>query len=278
MALKNAPAVAKSMLPANLEKQMREDAAKGAKRAQALGGGAQFMSIRGGILTFQQTPVPGNKMLAVILGDIFENAWYKEEFDQDNPVPPNCYAFGDEVSDLAPHEQAEDKQNDTCAGCEKNKFGSAEKGRGKACKNMVRMALMHADSLKGNITKDAQIAFLKIPPTSATGPWKSYCDSLDKLHGRPPYGVITEVSLVPDIKTQYKVVFTHVKNISDKKQLAAIYMKRQEMLSQLAQPYQPIDASALKKPAKSKKGGGKQQQTRQAPAQAQQRAGGRGRF
>jgi hypothetical protein len=199
----NVPAVRKNTLPANIEKQMKEDAAKGAKKVANIGVG-QFMSIRGGILAFQGTPVPGNKMLAVVLADIFENAWYKEEFDADNPTPPNCYAFGDDEQSMAPHAQAEDKQSDACSGCEKNKFGTAEKGRGKACKNGMRMAVMHADSLKGDVTKDAQVAFLKIPPTSMPG-WAQYVKSLENLHGRPAYGVITEISVVPDMKTQYKV-------------------------------------------------------------------------
>jgi hypothetical protein len=271
----NVPAVRKNTLPANIEKQMKEDAAKGAKKVANIGVG-QFMSIRGGILAFQGTPVPGNKMLAVVLADIFENAWYKEEFDADNPTPPNCYAFGDDEQSMAPHAQAEDKQSDACSGCEKNKFGTAEKGRGKACKNGVRMAVMHADSLKGDVTKDAQVAFLKVPPTSLPG-WAQYVKSLENLHGRPAYGVITEIAVVPDMKTQYKVTFNFVKKIDDKQKLGAVFMKAKEYAGNLATPYQPIDTSAMKKKPGGKKAAGRGQPAARQPAQ-QARQQPRGKF
>jgi hypothetical protein len=243
-------AVRKATLPANWEQQMRDDAKKGRAREASVAIG-QFMSTRGGILAFQGTPVPGNKLQCVILAAILENAYYPGEFDPDNPTPPACYAFGDLDADMAPHEQAPDKQSPSCPTCDLNKFGSAERGKGKACKNGRRMAVMHADSLKGDL-KDASIAFLKIPPTSL-GSFASYVKQIDNLVGKPLYAVVTEIGIVPDPRSQYKVVFGLVKAISDKKLLGAVFLKAREMQADIAFPYQAIDTAGLKRrPAKAK--------------------------
>jgi hypothetical protein len=254
-------AVRKNTLPANWEQQMKEDAARGRAQMASVAVG-QFMSTRGGILAFQGTPVPGNKLQCVVLAYIFENAYYSEEFDPDNPSAPVCYAFGDPASrqpeaEMAPHEQAPDKQNADCQTCDFNKFGSAERGRGKACKNGFRLAVMHADSLKGDL-KDASTAFLKIPPTSRAG-FAAYVKQIDDLSGGSVYGVVTEVSIVPDPRSQYKVVFSQVKRITEKRLLGAVFLKAKEMERDIAFPYQAIDTAGLKrKPAKPAKKGARQ--------------------
>ncbi len=60
---------ASANLPANWESKMKEDAAKAVKQEASVSVG-QFMSIRGGILQFQQTPVPGNKFQGVIISAV----------------------------------------------------------------------------------------------------------------------------------------------------------------------------------------------------------------
>lgn len=256
MATKNLPARAKSNLPVNWQEQMKADAQKGKKQAEHIGVG-QFMSTRGGVLQFMGTPVPGNKMNAVILASCLENAFYPGEFDPDNPTPPACYAFGDDDESLKPHDAVKKPEADACADCEKNKFGSAETGRGKACKNGVRMGLMHADELKKDID-GAQIAFLKIPPTSLPS-WKAYQDQLDQLGGNTPcYGVVTEISIQPDPKAQFKVLFNVVRKI-DNKVMPGVFQKAKKTEGNLVQPYQEIDTSALKKGAKKPARNGTQQ-------------------
>lgn len=274
-------------LPANWEKQMAADAERAVKQEASVSVG-QFMSIRGGILQFQQTPVPGNKFQGVVLAAILENAYYTEEFDPQNPSSPGCYAFSDPTVDpeqqeklMQPHELAPDRQSPTCGECQWNKFGTAEKGRGKACKNGRRMALIHVDDLKKD-PKDWTVAFLKIPPTSLPG-WASYVRSISDMAGRPPYAVVTEVAVVPDTKSQYKVTFNLVKKVEDKKALGACFMKHNELDKSIGFPYQVIEvpqngkktaqpaARAGKKAVKKAKGGAaasRQAPQRQAPPPA----------
>jgi len=245
----NAIAVARNNLPVNWEAQMRADAA-GYKEAVANIGVGQFMSTRGGVLTYQQTPVPGNKMRVVILDAILVNAFYPGSFDPDNPVPPVCWAFGRKESEMAPTGEIPDQQNDACSGCKQNKFGSAEKGRGKACKNGVRLGVLHADSLKGAGIAEAAVAFLNIPPTSLPS-WSQYVKSLEATTGLPPYGVVTEIALVPDAKTQFKLTFTLVEKIKDRKLLGAVFAKHGDVAQTIDFAFQPADETA--KPAKRTK-------------------------
>ena len=155
--------------------------AKFAKAADAteahVGGGGQFIKTRGGVLEFQGAEVPGNAMNVVVTDHVLENNFYGDKYDPDNPQPPICYAFGRTDKEMVPHEEAADPQADSCAECPWNKFGSADKGRGKACKNQRRLALIPEDGL-GDL-ENAETAYLKIPVTSGKA-WAGYVRSLDE--------------------------------------------------------------------------------------------------
>src|ERR1017187_9247309 len=73
-----------------------EELARQADIAAAVTGAARgtFISIRGGIITVDKTPIPGNKLELVVLNHCFENAFYEDSYDEGNPVPPVCFAFG----------------------------------------------------------------------------------------------------------------------------------------------------------------------------------------
>src|ERR1017187_3936687 len=86
-----------------------------------------FVSFRGGILTIDKTPMPGAKIEAVITNHCFENAYYDQKWDEDNPVPPVCFAFGVAKpgmsaaqleaieSSMVPHEKSTKPQSKSCA-------------------------------------------------------------------------------------------------------------------------------------------------------------------
>ncbi len=164
---------------------------------------------------------------------------------------------------IAPHDQAPEKQSPGCHDCQWNKFGTAEKGRGKACKNSRRMGLIHVDDLKKD-PKDWTVAFLKIPPTSLPG-WAAYVRQLNEMAGRPAYTVVTEVAVVPDTKSQYKVTFNLAKKIDDKKALAACFMKHSELDKTIGFPYQVIEGPANGSKGAQKKAGKKAPPAARAP-------------
>lgn len=241
--------------------------AEAAAQAEANTGGGKFISVRGGVLTWNGAAIPGNKMAVIVLDAIFENAFYEGEFDPDSPTSPTCFAFGRVEKELSPHEivvEAGSQQNEQCAGCEKNEFGSADKGKGKACKNTRRLALIPAGQFdakgKFKLIDDpdyylkGEHAFIKLPVTSVAG-WAKYVKQLKDAVGRPPYAMITQISVQPDPKSQFKLVFEAMQNVNDKIG-PAVVTRRKEMGSLLMQPYQ-LNGEREEKPAKGKKGGKK---------------------
>jgi hypothetical protein len=151
------------------------------------------------------------------------NKYYSIAYDGDNIQPPDCYAFGRDEKKLAPHEVAGKKQCEFCANCAKNQFGSAAQGRGKACSNRRKLALVEAGTLLNRKFKAydkeelerANVGYLEIPPTSINT-WGAYVKQVACVIKRGPQTVYTKISLVPDNKTQFRVCFELVGPIPDK--------------------------------------------------------------
>lgn len=237
MATKNVPAKRAADLPANWEEQMAADASAEAAAVAGIGGGT-WLSIRNGVLKFQATPTPDSQLDCVVLGSLFDFAYYGGvPFDADNPASPVCWALGPIEKELEPSEESHDRQADACAGCPQNEFGSSDRGKGKACKNQVRLALLHVDNLRPDLIHDAQIVMLRVPPTSLTA-WAAHVKKIANTLEKPPYAVVTRVSVAPDDKVQVRVSFEVQDDIRDKKLLGAIFAKRQEALKLLETPYQ----------------------------------------
>ena len=183
--------------------------AKKAVETEASVAVGQFLSIKGGTLSFGGNPFPGNKMDAIIAHSVLENAYYGVRYDPDNPAPPLCYAFGDDNDEMKPHPDVTEQQHATCKGCPMNEFKTAKNGKGKACKNIRRLAILApSNPLTVDSIKKAELAFMKVPVTSVKS-WATYVRTIEALRHRPPSVVITEISVVPDPKTQVKVNFAH---------------------------------------------------------------------
>ena len=215
------------------------------------------VTCRSGQLSIGGQAIAGNKLSIVVVGSIFENNYYDPEFDYDPDAPrsPICFAFAKKEEELVPHEDSSEVQHESCKGCEWNEFGSAAKGRGKACKNIRRLALMSASPLTADGIKDGEIAYMKLPVTSGPG-WAAYVNMLSAVHKRPPFAVITEIGAVPDPKTQFKITFTHKGNIEDDELLGLLDEKNDGTFKFLAVPYQAnsAEAPAKKKPVAKGKG------------------------
>jgi len=232
-----------------------EDLAKYAKEAsdkeQTPAG--SFISVKSGVLTVAGQPVKDNKAVVVVLHSIYENAMYDGKFDPDNPRPPCCYAFSEDEEGLKPHEKSSEPQHEQCRGCPKNEFGTADTGKGKACKNIRRLALISSNGLTADNIKDVEAFFFKLPVTSVKA-WSLYVKNIANVLKRPPFGVLTEIAVVPDAKTQFKVTFNEVGTV-ESELMAGIMAKRAEVAESIAFPYP--EARAEEEPAKPAKGKGR---------------------
>lgn len=221
-----------------------------------------FFSIKSATLMYNDAPMPGNKMGVIILGGILENVYYDTKYDPNDPTPPACYAFGTDDKTMAPHEQVValgTAQNADCRTCEHNQFGSAETGRGKACGNRRRLALVAGGTIDQNSGKFSpfpledieagELAFLKVPPMSLKG-YAAFVKQLSGVLRKPPHAVFTKVSVVPDPKSQFRILFEPLGELPNA--MIPMVMKRhEEAMALIDAPYPaPEEDSAPAKPAR----------------------------
>lgn len=257
----------------DISKKWEAQAVKAVAEVPASGG--TFLSTKGGILTFGEEAMPGNQVCVIILDAILENTAYEGRYDPDNKAPPICYAFGrlDEQKDMAPDPSMEKfpeyfvPQAESCAVCPLNEYGSADTGRGKACQNRARLALLPAGYFtpkRGSKDfeleifedpahfKTADIAHLKLPVLSVKNYFK-FVNDVAAAHRRPPHGVIARVYLEADAKAQFKVCFEMLEVVSD--ELAEIIMARnEEATAAKIGGYQPPEKKEQPKAAGSLRG------------------------
>ena len=215
--------------------------------------GFKSISTRGGILSVDDNAVDDNELRVIILASTHENQFYTEDYDADKPATPICYAFGDDDEALTPHEDAPEKQNESCNGCEHNEWGSADKGKGKACKNVRRLVCITEDALESaEALADAEARMLKLPVMSVKN-WTAYVKrTLEEDVKRPSYGVITRIKLVPDAKSQFKVQF-HFEDLVefDQELYDAMKKKAKEAKDNIGKAYPVFEPE--EKPARGKK-------------------------
>jgi len=128
-----------------------------------------------------------DRVSGIIVDFIAKKAWYPNPYDKDNIVPPHCFGLDFVAhSALEPSENSPERQCETCATCPKNAFGSAENGKGKACKDSYVLALLGPDAEEGSPLMTLEI--------SATGikPFEKYVRDLARETGKAPYAFVTE--------------------------------------------------------------------------------------
>ena len=166
----------------------------------------------GGGLAFE---VPGEEETAVaseLIGVIVDqhsmNAYWSQKYDGQKNAP-DCVSMDGKVGMARPDANVAWAGGcQDCVTCPLNQFGSAEDGRGKACKNMKRVALLR----EGEILP----LLITIPPTSVRE-WNTYMVNLtSKL--KKPYSVVTKIKLAKATNasgiTYSKGVFSRVKDLS----------------------------------------------------------------
>lgn len=234
---KAAPAASKSTALAEYKEELAKLAKDAAAQESGIGGG-KFFSTKAGVLSYDDEKMPGNRVACIILASRNENVFYEEKYDPENPTPPDCYAFGTDDKSMGPFSEVEEPLSDKCVSCPKNQWGSADKGRGKACRNLRRLALIPAGSFNkaGDLELfdedqlvESSIAFMKVPPTSITA-YAKYVKQLAAAE-KPPCVVITEIQLEPDSDSQFKFNFTALDDVDG--DLVPMLLKRHKEANEL---------------------------------------------
>lgn len=248
------PAAPKSTGMTVFEEEMAKEAEDAAAKERPASG---MISLRGGVMTYQEQPIKDNTFLAVILDSVHENRFYTERFDPENPSSPVCFALSGTGDSMAPHELSVEKQHETCEGCPRLEWGSALNGsRGKACGEVRRLAVIPVSALESaEAVKTSELAVLKVPVTSVKN-WANYVNNVRNMHRRPPYGMVTEIKLVPDAKTQFKLLFSAKGLVDSDELLGAIRERRASVQNVLMVPYEQ-QAEAEEETSKPQKKAGR---------------------
>lgn len=184
------------------------------------------------------------ELCVIVVGDMRENSYYGSAYDPNaDPAPPVCFAFAEDGNEktMEPHPamQADEyfePQNDACGTCALNKYGTADKGKGKACRNVVRLCLIPAgayfekkgsrdldlemyvsnDDLEGSEEhiRTADSYMLKVPPTSIRN-FSSYVNAMRSEYRRPAAGVITRIYTAPMDKGGHELRFEPIELVPD---------------------------------------------------------------
>ncbi len=135
-----------------------------------------------------ETVLDSNTLEAVIVGanPRLSKTWYAKEWNPDvEATGPDCYS----LDGVSPHSAVEAPQNDLCASCEHNAWGSKVTPNGqqvKACSDQKRLAIVAADDPEG------AVYLLSVTPAALKG-LNQYQKELS-VRGIAPEIVRTKVS------------------------------------------------------------------------------------
>lgn len=199
-----------------------------------------WASFRSGIFTINGVRMKDNKVEAIMLHAAFENQFYKNKFDPNKYETPVCFALSEDGENMVPHKDSPEPQAATCDECSRAVWGTGDNGKGKACKNVRRLAFMASTDLEGDIAK-AEVVLAKIPVTSAKN-YSTYASQLSNVLHIAPLQAVTEMHVVPDAATQFQVNFGFIRRIEDEGQLRALLARREDIHPLIFAPYSKATA------------------------------------
>lgn len=212
----------------SIQEQIAAQIARQNETAQGLRSSGSYIGFKNAQLKVDGIAIPANQLDVRVLAALSERAWYSKDFDADAVQVPDCYALDNDV----PHEQASNPQADSCAECKHNKWGSAVRGKGKACRESARVIVIPANVPLAS----AQMYTAKVPVTSLSTvtSFTSRCGQANKLMGE----FVTKLSVTEDKKTFFKVHLQPVE-VTPEMDMAAL-LKCQDAAYQLAMTPYPV--------------------------------------
>jgi hypothetical protein len=234
-------------LPTTWEGELAKHAVAAAQAERPMLG---FISLKAGVMTYEGQAIPGNKLNCIVVGSIQERTFYEERYDPNNTATPVCFAFHLGIDNVPwiPDNHSPKKQHAECVTCPRNAWGSDLNGRkGKACKEKRKLVVIPQS---GN---SKEMAIISVPVTSVRN-WSNYVNGVAASAKRPPWGVVTEISVAPHATKQIEVKFSPVEVLPDDK-LQEVFDKIPMAMAVLSQPYEaqpepaaePEDAKPKKK-------------------------------
>jgi hypothetical protein len=205
-----------------------------AERIAGLGGGSSnLIRVKNRAFTLPDGTVVQKRLRGIVLGWNYFYQYYKEAYNPNKPQFPDCFAIGDVAKNLAPSDNSPEKQNDVCATCQWNQWGSSSTGAGKACQNRVQIAFQIAEH-----GPDSDILRISVSPTGLKN-WREYVEALAAKKA-DPVQVVTEF-FFDDSVSYDRLMFraTAKTDQSELKHYAANFDQAEQMLA--TEPTPPSD-------------------------------------
>lgn len=214
-----------------VQERIAQQLARQQEAASGLRNSGAYISFKNANLKVDGVPIPNNTADVRVLAAIGERTYYAGEYDSDQVQVPDCYSLDNSPE---PHPEAADPQAAKCADCPQNKWGSATRGRGKACREGARLIVVPS-----NVPlKSAPMYTAKIPVTSlnTVTSFASRCAQAGKLSGE----FVTALSVVEDKKSFFKVHLT-IKELSADLDPSELLAKQDAAYELAMTPYPNLD-------------------------------------
>jgi hypothetical protein len=185
-------------VPAHLAARVGKPSALAQAMAGGITGGSDFprISIKGARFRIvedgTETVINQTSLDVVVVGanPRLSKTWYAKEWNKDaEPTAPDCYS----LDGVGPHPESTSPQNDLCASCKWNAWGSKVAPNGqqlKACSDKKRLAVVAADDATG------PVYLLEVTPAALKG-LNAYQKELS-VRGIAPEIVRTRISFDTD--------------------------------------------------------------------------------
>jgi len=169
--------------------------------------------------------IEGPEIEVVIIDFVSTNLFYPDAYDPDSPQQPSCFAIGKEPSTLTPSTNSDNQEAATCSACPNNQFGSADNGKGKACKNTRLLAVADV-----NAGEDADIWVLAVSPSSLKT-FDAYVKKLSSKHGTVPIAALTRIGLSQAV--DYASPTFTLERMLDTQEVETFFQRREEAMQRL---------------------------------------------
>lgn len=134
----------------------------------------------------------GNSVDMVVLDFMNRYNFFLQPFDKNTITPPDCYAIGRVINDMAPEQDSPAIQHTVCRSCPMNQYKSHRNGTAKACQNRYWAAvlLVNPDDPEAHNRPDAPIYILDLSPTNRK-PFEQMLTSVTSAMGAPIKAIVT---------------------------------------------------------------------------------------
>lgn len=175
------------------------------------------ISTQGKIFTLPDGRTSSGPLKLIVLDWRIVHSYYTGIYDPAKRASPDCWALSTNLDCAPDPAKVKAAKCDSCAKCPFNEWGSAATGKGKACKESRRLAVIPTDA-----TPDTIPLLLEVSPTGIKS-FEAYVTRLNSI-GKHPMEAVAEVAFKSD--AHYPTLVFGVDSMLDDDQLAIAFAIR----------------------------------------------------